>query len=127
MVSRKRTRWSKAQLAQLDQQIVEALEKSHPQSVRHIFYLMTNPRLPRPVEKSEEGYKRVQRQCVGLRRAGRVPYDRIVDMTRRATTHRRTTVRRRSSGVTHAPTASTPGPRPTTAWRSGRSPGASPA
>ena len=65
MVSRKRTRWSKAQLAQLDQQIVEALEKSHPQSVRHIFYLMTNPRLPRPVEKSEEGYKRVQGSASG--------------------------------------------------------------
>ena len=83
MDRKKRERWSKAQLAQLDQQIVEALEKSHPQSVRHIFYLMTNPRLPRWVDKSEKGYKRVQRQCVGLRRAGRVAYDRIVDMTRR--------------------------------------------
>ena len=83
MVSGNRTRWSNAELAQLDQQIVEALKKSRPQSVRHIFYVMTNPRLPCPVAKTEKGYKRVQRRCVELRRAGRVPYDWMVDMTRR--------------------------------------------
>ena len=127
MVRSKRSRWSKADLAQLDRQIVDALDKSRPQSVRHVFYLMTNPRLPRPVDKTEQGYKRVQRRCVELRRASDVPYNWIVDMTRRGYHTRRTTARRRSSSVTHAPTASTPGPRPTTAWRSGRSPEASPA
>ena len=81
---KKKNRWSKADLQQLERQIVDALNKSRPQSVRHIFYLMTNPRLPRPVEKTEkDGYKRVQRRCVELRRAGHVPYDWIVDMTRR--------------------------------------------
>ena len=83
MVRRKRIRWSKADLEQLDQQVVDALKKSRPQSVRHVFYLMTNPRLPCPVEKTDDGYKRVQRRCVELRRAGHVPYDWIVDMTRR--------------------------------------------
>ena len=83
MPGMKRIRWSKAELAQLDEQIMKALEPAHPQSVRHIFYLMTNPRLPRPVEKTEKGYKRVQRRCVDLRRARLLPYDWIVDMTRR--------------------------------------------
>ena len=83
MVRSKRSRWSKADLAQLDRQIVDALDKSRPQSVRHVFYLMTNPRLPRPVDKTEQGYKRVQRRCVELRRASDVPYNWIVDMTRR--------------------------------------------
>ena len=68
MSKRKRVRWSKADLQQLDEQIVSALRKSRPQSVRHIFYLMTNPRLQRPVDKTEHGYERVQRQCVNLRR-----------------------------------------------------------
>ena len=83
MSRRSRIRSTNAELEQLDQQIVTALEKNHPQSVRHVFYLMTNPRLQRSVEKADTGYERVQRRCVILRRAGRVPYDWIVDMTRR--------------------------------------------
>ena len=78
-----RKRWTNDHLERLDQQIVIALEKSRPQSVRHVFYLMTDPRLECPVDKTETGYKRVQRRCVDLRRAGRMPYDWIVDMTRR--------------------------------------------
>ena len=78
-----RDRWPKKDLQQLAAQIISALEASRPQSVRHIFYLMTNPRLPRPVEKTDKGYKRVQRLCVELRRMQRLPYDWIVDMTRR--------------------------------------------
>ena len=78
-----RDRWSNAELEQLDKQIIDALRLSRPQSVRHVFYLMTDPRLPRPVEKTEKGYKRVQRQCVALRRQKRVPYNWIVDTTRR--------------------------------------------
>lgn len=51
----KRERRSAARLEQLDQQIIAALENDHPQSVRHVFYLMTDPRLPEPVEKSDRG------------------------------------------------------------------------
>ena len=83
MVRTKRSRWSNADLARLDKQITDALKKSHPQSVRHLFYLMTNPRLKCPVDKTEQGYKRVQRRCVDLRRATHVKYNEIVDMTRR--------------------------------------------
>ena len=70
-------------LRRLDSQIYDALRKTHPQSVRHVFYLMTNPNLEIPVEKTERGYKLVQRRLVYLRREGVVPYHWIVDETRR--------------------------------------------
>src|SRR5690554_1967144 len=56
----KRKRRTKAQIDQLDNQICEALAQHHPQSIRHVFYLMTNPRLPEPVEKTDNGYRHVQ-------------------------------------------------------------------
>ena len=68
----KRTRRTKLQVEH--QQIIDALERDHPQSVRHVFYLMTNPRLPESVPK-DTGYDVVQIRCVKLRRAGRLPYD----------------------------------------------------
>ena len=42
----KRRRRTKAELDQLDEQIYEVLYDDKPQSVRHIFYRMTDPRLP---------------------------------------------------------------------------------
>lgn len=52
----KRSRRTKEQLDQLDGQIIDVLRNDHPQSVRHIFYRMTDPRLPEYVEKSDNGY-----------------------------------------------------------------------
>ena len=78
----KRRRRSKAQIRQLDKQIVGVLRRDNPQSVRHVFYLMTNPRLPEPVEKSESGYRTVQNRCLRLRRDGVVPYSWISDSSR---------------------------------------------
>lgn len=78
----KRARRTKAQVEQLDRQIIEVLEADHPQSVRHVFYRMTDPRLPEPVEKSDRGYNAVQYRLVELRKAGRVPYSWIADATR---------------------------------------------
>ena len=69
-------------LVKLDTQIEEALAADNPQSVRHVFYLMTDPTLPVSVDKTEHGYKLVQRRCVKLRRDGIVPYDWISDATR---------------------------------------------
>lgn len=77
---RKRTR---AQTAQLEQQIMEVLEADHPQSIRHVFYHMTNPRLPEPVDKSENGYDQVQHRIREMRRYGRLPYQWISDASRR--------------------------------------------
>jgi len=79
----KRSRRTKAQVEQLDRQILEVLRVDRPQSVRHVFYRMTDPRLPEPVEKSDRGYRHVQRRCVQLRRSGRLPYWWITDATRR--------------------------------------------
>jgi hypothetical protein len=70
-------------MEQLSRQIVHVLIADHPQSVRHIFYRMTDPRLPEPVEKSERGYVTVQRLLVHLRRRGLIPYGWITDATRR--------------------------------------------
>ncbi|CAA9892674.1 conserved hypothetical protein [Candidatus Methylobacter favarea] len=76
-------RRSQARLDQLDQQIIDVLKEDHPQSVRHVFYRMTDPRLLEPVEKSDRGYRHVQERCVKLRRSGRIPYNWIADMSRR--------------------------------------------
>ena len=77
-----RNRRTKAQVAQLEAQIVEVCEADHPVSVRYVFYRMTDPRLPEPVEKTEQGYKQVQKRVVEMRRAGRLPYRWISDATR---------------------------------------------
>jgi len=79
----KRTRRTQAQVDLLDEEIIAVLKEDHPQSVRHVFYRLTDPRLAEPVEKSDRGYRHVQARCVFLRRAGRVRYDWIADMSRR--------------------------------------------
>jgi len=79
----KRPRRSKAEVQQLDKQILEAFAADHPLSIRHVFYLMTNPRLPESVEKSERGYRHVQSRCVLLRRSGDLPYWHVTDASRR--------------------------------------------
>lgn len=79
----KRIRRTRQQVEVLDAQIIEVLRDDHPQSVRHVFYRMTDPRLPEPVEKSDREYRHVQERCVRLRRSGAVPYAWIADMSRR--------------------------------------------
>ncbi len=79
----KRDRRTAARIEMLDEQILDVLREDHPQSVRHVFYRMTNPRLAEPVEKSERGYRHVQDRIVKLRRAGRLPFGWITDATRR--------------------------------------------
>ena len=79
----KRRRRTAAAVEQLEQQILDVLAADHPQSVRHVFYRMTNPRLPEPVEKSEDGYAQVQRRIAKMRRDGLIPYAWITDATRR--------------------------------------------
>jgi len=79
----KRRRRTNAELEELDAQILEVLHDDHPQSVRHCYYRMTDPRLPVPVEKTENGYDLVQRRILLLRRSGQLPYGWITDATRR--------------------------------------------
>ena len=79
----KRERRTRDRVELLDAQIIGVLREDHPQSVRHVFYRMTDPRLPEPVEKSDRGYRHVQDRCVKLRRSGAIPYGWIADMSRR--------------------------------------------
>src|SRR4051812_27428411 len=48
----KRQRRTASAVEQLERQILAILEEDHPQSIRHCFYRLTDPRLPEPVEKS---------------------------------------------------------------------------
>ena len=78
----KRDRRTKGRMDTLDAQIMAVLKEDHPQSVRHVFYRMTDPRLSEPVEKSDRGYRHVQSRCVKLRRTGLIPYNWIADLSR---------------------------------------------
>ena len=78
-----RKRLNHSQVKQLEAQILDVLEADNPQSVRHVFYRLTDPRLEVPIEKSERGYKQVQQRLVKMRRSGMLPYNWISDATRR--------------------------------------------
>ncbi len=80
---KRRRRRTRAQIEQLREQITAVLVSDHPQSVRHVFYRMTDPRLPEPVEKTDQGYAQVQHQITQMRRNGELPYGWIADATRR--------------------------------------------
>jgi hypothetical protein len=79
----KRGRRTKGQVEQLERQILEVLCEDHPQSVRHVFYRMTNPRLPEPVAKTDQGYDQVQSRITLMRREGKLPYGWVSDTSRR--------------------------------------------
>ena len=87
MVDKTRTRRTRAELEQLSDQIIEALEQDHPMAIRHVFYLMTNPRLPASLPKTDNGtpngYKIIQYHMTRMRRQGLIPYGWITDATRR--------------------------------------------
>ena len=76
-------RRTRAQIAQLERQIYDVLATDNPQSVRHVFYRMTDPRLPEPVDKTEQGYEQVGRRMSAMRRRGDLPYGWVSDATRR--------------------------------------------
>lgn len=75
----KRLRRSNAQLAELDNAIISAVVDEHPVSVRGVFYRVESAG---GVDKSDSGYKAVQRELLKLRRNGLVPYSWITDGTR---------------------------------------------
>jgi hypothetical protein len=67
---------------QIKSQIVAVLEQDHPQTLRHVYYRMTDPRLPVPIQKTDNGYDRIRHYLHDLRRDGIVPYDYVVDSSR---------------------------------------------
>lgn len=83
----KRKRRTKQELLQLEDQIIQVLNDDHPQSVRHMFYRMTDPTLPEYVPKTDKGtnngYAVVQRLLSNMRRSGKLDFGWITDSTRR--------------------------------------------
>ena len=77
-----RQRATKREVEQLESQIHEVCRADNPVSVRHVFYRMTDPSLPVPVEKTEKGYRQVQRRIALMRERGALPYPWIVDSSR---------------------------------------------
>lgn len=75
----KRVRRSNAELATLDEQIVEILVEENPATLRNVFYRMV---VRGAVPKTDSGYDVVQRQLLKLRRSGTVPYSWVTDGTR---------------------------------------------
>jgi hypothetical protein len=84
---KKRIRRTDEQLATIDRQIADVLRLCWPQSVRHVFYRMTDTSLPVFVPKTDKGknngYGVIQRRLVKLRAKGIIPYRWVCDFTRR--------------------------------------------
>ena len=75
----KRARRTNAQLAEVDDAIIAAVEEDSPVTLRGVYYRTVSAGA---VEKTEKGYDLVGRQLLKLRRAGVVPYSDITDGTR---------------------------------------------
>jgi hypothetical protein len=75
----KRQRRTKAELATVDDAIIEAVETEHPVTLRGVFYRVVSAGA---VEKTEQGYDLTGRELLKLRRAGAIRYDWITDGTR---------------------------------------------
>lgn len=76
-VNRKRRTY--AELAVVDEAIVEAIRADHPVTLRGVYYRVV---AAGAVDKTEAGYQLVGRQLLKLRRNGVVPYSWITDGTR---------------------------------------------
>jgi hypothetical protein len=75
----KRSRRTGDEIAVLDQAIWDVARQESPISVRGIFYRVESAGI---VEKSENGYRAVQRRTLILRRTGQLPYGWITDGSR---------------------------------------------
>ena len=72
-------RRTNAELAIVDDAIVQAVELEHPITLRGVFYRVVSMDA---VEKTEHGYRLIGRQLLKLRRSGGIRYDWITDGTR---------------------------------------------
>ncbi len=75
----KRSRRTNGEIAELDQAIYDTARSENPISVRGIFYRVESVGI---VEKSDNGYRAVQRRTLILRRTGQLPYGWITDGSR---------------------------------------------
>jgi hypothetical protein len=75
----KRKRRTNAELATLDELIIEVVEQDYPVSLRGVYYRVVSAG---GVDKTEHACRAVGRRLLELRRHGDIPYDRITDGTR---------------------------------------------
>lgn len=75
-----RRRRTNAELAELDELLLEIVAEENPVTVRRVFYSATTK--TELVSKTDAGYSVVQRRLLELRRSERMPYAWIADNTR---------------------------------------------
>ncbi len=75
----KRTRSTKAAMAERRAALFKIIESMKPMTVRQVFYQATVHGI---VEKAETGYAKVQTDLVAMRRSGAIPYSWLADNTR---------------------------------------------
>lgn len=83
----KRCRRSRAELAEVDEAISQAVAEEHPVTLRGVYYRVVSVGA---VDKTENDYRLVGRRLLRLRRDRAISYDHITDGTRwiiRPTTH----------------------------------------
>jgi hypothetical protein len=74
-----RIRATKLGMKQREEALLDIIAEMQPMTVRQAFYQATVRGL---VDKTEQGYRKVQRSLVDMRRDGRLPYAWIADNTR---------------------------------------------
>jgi hypothetical protein len=70
--------------------LIDYANRPGPVTVRQLYYRAEISRLP-GIDKTEGSYNKVQRQVPALRRAQRLPYRHIADLTRRSASRAPTT------------------------------------
>jgi len=77
----KRRRATKAEMEERAEFFLAYAAEHGPVTVRGLYYQAEVAEIP-GIDKTENGYTKVQRQVLALRRAGRMPYKHIADATR---------------------------------------------
>jgi hypothetical protein len=77
----KKQRATKSEMEERAEFLIAYAQAHGPVTVRGLYYQAEVAGLP-GIDKTEAGYKKVQRQVLDLRRAGRLAYDDIADATR---------------------------------------------
>lgn len=77
----KRHRASSDEMEERAAFLIDYASRHGPVTVRQLFYAATVASVP-GIDKTEQGYTKVQVQVLGLRRAGRLPYGQVSDATR---------------------------------------------
>jgi hypothetical protein len=74
-------RATRAEMEERASFLIDYAERHNPVTVRQLYYRAEVEGMP-GIDKTEAGYDKTQRQVLLLRRAGRLPYEHIADLTR---------------------------------------------